>query len=134
MSNFAEITEEMKKALLLLAASLMFLAGCQKDATRQEENSLFSVTKEYTCECGAKYSVTCKNPTGINDPSGNLSDWNIKYSPTSMWAVKNAAGENVPFEEYRTTHKIRFKCQNQECNKEKTFHIDEFKPQTPSLR
>lgn len=123
----------MKKTLLLLAASLMFLAGCQKDATRQEENSLLPVTKEYTCECGAKYSVTCKNPDFIQDGVHGMSDWNIKYSPTGMWAVKNAAGENVPFEEYWTLRKIRFKCQNQECNKEKTYNIEEFKPQTPSL-
>ena len=122
----------MKKTLLLLAASLMFLAGCQKDATRQEENGYGSVTKEYICECGAKYSVTCNNQTDIDIYRG-LSDWSIKYSPTDMWAVKNAAGENVPFEEYFTLFIIRFKCQNQECNKEKTFYIDEFKPQRRSL-
>ena len=54
----------MKKILLLLTASLVLFVGCQKEDTEPVADSLFDVTKPFPCpECGAVYSVTCKNTT-----------------------------------------------------------------------
>lgn len=104
----------MKKTLILLFTSLMFLAGCQKEDPQQEENSIGNHTKEVTCKCGAKYSVT-RTITGTVPP-GSLGEgeWILydKY-PSGYWAVKNDAGEYVPFYEHMTRVKIKFSCE--EC-------------------
>ena len=125
----------MKKILLLLAASLVLFA-CQKEDQQQEENGLGSVTHEYTCpNCGAKYSVTCKNPEfkGIPYISAGGDDWSLITNPSrGEWTVTDESGQNVSHYEYRTSYYMYFICTCEEKSKE--FKKDDFRTQTAIVR
>ena len=115
----------MKKILLLILTSLVLFAGCKK-----EDPDGMAVTKEYTCSCGAKYSVTCKNRRD-SIFGGGPSTWIYKENPTSMWEVRNSAGEYISFYENGTQTQIKFSCV---CGQETgIFDRADFQPQTATL-
>ncbi len=118
----------MKKILLLILTSLVLFA-CQKEDTELMENGLY-VTQEYTCpNCGAKYSVTCKNPiSGVIAYHAYGDDWKLITNPSGgKWAVTDESGQNVPYYEYWDYKKMYFICTCEEKSKE--FKNDEFKTQ-----
>ena len=92
------------------------------------------VTKPVPCpECGAVYSVTCKNPDGKwgEHIMYGFSDWASHSTPTLHWEVKNEAGDDVTFMEYWSEQK-KFNCQAQGCNGVMEFKRDDFKKQEPT--
>ena len=135
MTIFAEINQEtMKKILLLLAASLVLFA-CQKEDTEPVADGYGDVTKPVACpQCGAKYSVTCKNPDGrweVHKYRGT--DWTSHSTPSTYWEVKNEAGDNVSFDEWKDQTKIKFNCQVQDCKGVMECNRESFKTQRPTI-
>ena len=120
----------MKKILLLLAASLVLFTGCKKeDPEEGEDRYSFYVTKEVPCpECGAKYSVTCKDPNSGGTIIGHVGgdDWKLCPDPLyGDWVVTDESGQNVPYYEYWDYTKMYFICTCGEKSKE--FKNDDFK-------
>ena len=117
----------MKKALLLILTSLVCLAGCHKEDKEPATDG--PVTHEYTCKCGAVYSVTCKNPNYRGSASfagGN--EWTLFTNPSwGEWTVTDESGQNVPYYEHWTGQMSYFICTCGEKSKE--FNREEFKTQ-----
>lgn len=104
-------------------AATSFVTISHEKVTEPEVTDGLSVTKEYTCECGAKYSVTCKDP---NILGRGFRGWIYVTDPKGLpWIVKDSAGENVPY--YEDGSKMYFICT---CGKKsKEFSNKEFRTQ-----
>ena len=123
----------MKKILLLILTSLVLFA-CQKEDQQQEENGFGYVIHEYTCpNCGAKYSVMCRNPeSGITiSIVASGYNWILIDNPSwgDEWTVIDESGQIVSHYEYWDYSEMYFICTCGE--KSKVFKKDDFKKQSP---
>ena len=128
----------MKKTFLLILTSLVLFA-CQKEDTELMENGL-SVTHEYTCpNCGAKYSVTCKNPNigreyYLIDEGSDSDVWQLINNPSwggwTVEKVENGVKEYFPYYESLSNPKMYFKCS---CGRTKEYSYKDFQTQRVSL-
>ena len=101
-------------------------------------DSLWSDTQEYPCsKCGAKYSVTCKNPNFGGGTMSVIGDDRTLITNPSLgdWTVTDESGQNVPHYEVSAGYYMYFICTCGE--KSKKFKTDDFKtlrPLIPAMR
>ena len=94
------------------------------------------VTMDVFCpQCGAVYSVTCKNPDDKLRYGTVNQYWIPRTAPTAMWEVLYKSNDNavVPFDEWSDMTKIKFNCQVQDCKGVMECNRESFKKQKPTI-